>query len=158
MVRNLLMGREKGAVTLWNKEQRTGFVLGAFEEQFPQTARANLEAEPRFVDAEKGDFHLLAGSPCIDAGAPLTAARSSGEGTVIEVEDALYFTDGHGVVAPDVLRVGGKRVKVRSVDYEANTIAVDRSISWRKGEPVALDYNGRGPDIGAVESEADADR
>jgi hypothetical protein len=156
MLRNLLMGREKGAITLWNKEQKTGFVLNAFEEQFPQTARANLEAEPRFVDAEKGDFHLLADSPCIDAGMPLTTARSSGKGTTIEVEDALYFTDGHGIVAPDVLRVGGERVTVQRVDYEANTIAVDRSISWRKGEPVTLDYTGKGPDIGAVECEATA--
>ncbi len=156
MFRNLLMGREKGAVTLWDKTRKTGSTLSAFEEQFPRTARANVEAEPRFVEAEKGDFHLLADSPCIDAGMPLTTARSSGEGTVIEVEDALYFTDGHGVVAPDVLRVGEKTVKVKRVDYGANTVTVDGSISWRKGDPVTLDYNGRGPDIGAVESEEPA--
>ena len=152
MLRNLLMGREKGAVTLWNKEQRTGFALGAFEEQFPRTARANLEVEPRFVDAEKGDFHLLADSPCIDAGMPLTTARSSGEGTVIEVEDALYFTDGHGIIDPDVLRVGEQRVRALKVNYEANSITIDRSISWKKGDPVTLDYAGAAPDIGAAES------
>lgn len=154
MLENLLMGREEGAVTVWDKGGRKGYTLRAFEQQFPQTARDNLEAEPQFVDAEKGDFHLLADSPCIDAGAPLTTARSSGEGTAIEVEDALYFTDGHGLVDPDVLRVGEQRVRALSVNYEANSITIDRSISWKRGDPVTLDYAGGAPDIGAVESGA----
>ena len=152
LLRSLLMGREKEAITLWDKARKAGFTLSAFEEQFPATARSNLEAEPEFVHAEKGDFRLLAGSPCIDAGMPLTVARSSGEGTVIEVEDALYFTDGHGIVDPDVLRVGAERVKALKVDYEANSITVDRSVSWKQGDPVTLDYAGKGPDLGAVES------
>lgn len=152
---NLLMGGEKGAVILWDKARKKGFTLSAFEEQFPQTARGNLEAEPQFVDAERGDFRLLADSPCIDAGAPLTTARSSGEGTVIEVEDALYFTDGHGIADPDVLRVGQERVRVLTVDYEANAITVDRTISWKRGDPVALDYAGGAPDIGASEFAAE---
>jgi hypothetical protein len=151
MLRNLLMGREKGAVTIWNKEEETGFTLRAFEEQFPQTGSGNLEAEPEFVDAEKSDFRLMAGSPCIDAGMPLTLARSSGHGSAIEVEDALFLSDGFGIVEPDVLRVGGERVKVLKVDYEANAITVSRSISWRKGDPVTLDYVGKAPDIGAFE-------
>ena len=151
MLGNLLGGREKGAVTVWDKARKTGFTLSAFEEQFPQTARGNLEAEPEFVDAEKSDFHLTAGSPCIDTGMSLTLARSSGEGTVIEVEDALYFTDGHGIVGPDALRVGKERVKVLKVDYMASTVTVDRSISWKRGDPVTLDYAGAAPDIGAFE-------
>ena len=151
MLHNLLMGREKGAVTVWNKAQKTGFKLSAFEKQFPQTARGNLEAEPEFVDAKKGDFRLMASSPCIDAGMSLTVTRSPGEGTVIEVEDALYFSDGHGIIGPDVLRVGKERVKVLKVDYQANAITVSRSISWKKGDPVTLDYAGRAPDIGAFE-------
>ncbi|MCJ7750908.1 MAG: right-handed parallel beta-helix repeat-containing protein, partial [Armatimonadetes bacterium] len=153
LLRNVLMGREKDAVTVWDKQQKTGFALSAFEDQFPRTARENVEAEPEFVDAEKGDFRLIAGSPCIDAGMPLTAARSSGEGTVIEVEDALYFCDGHGIVDPDVVRVGKERVKVTAVDYEANSMTLDRSISWDRGDSVTLDYAGDGPDLGAVESD-----
>jgi len=154
MLGNLLRGREKGAVTVWDKARKTGFTLSAFEEQFPQTARGNIEAEPEFVDAEKGDFHLTAGSPCIDTGMSLTLARSSGEGTVIEVEDALYFTDGHGIIDPDVLRVGKQRVRALKVNYEANSITIDRSISWKRGDPVTLDHTGRAPDIGAFESRA----
>lgn len=30
----------------------------------------NIDADPLFVDANKGDYHLLADSPCIDAGDP----------------------------------------------------------------------------------------
>jgi hypothetical protein len=30
----------------------------------------NISADPRFVDASNGDYHLQAGSPCIDAGYP----------------------------------------------------------------------------------------
>jgi hypothetical protein len=137
---------------VWDKARKKGFTLRAFEQQFPQTARGNIEAEPGFADAKKSDFRLVAGSPCIDTAMPLTTARSSGEGIVVEVEDALYFTDGHGVVAPDILRVGKQRVRALKVNYEANSITVDRSISWKKGDPVALDYAGAAPDIGAIES------
>jgi hypothetical protein len=30
----------------------------------------NIDADPRFVDAESGDYRLLSDSPCIDAGDP----------------------------------------------------------------------------------------
>jgi hypothetical protein len=151
MLRNLLMGREKGAVTVWNKQQETGFTLRAFEGQFPQTARGNLEAEPEFVDAEKGDFRLRANSPCIDAGMPVTAARSSGQGRVIEVEDALFFCDGFGIVEPDTIRVGERRARVAKVDFEGNRLEVDRELTWQAGEAVTLDYAGKARDIGAYE-------
>jgi hypothetical protein len=151
MLGNLLMGREKGAVTVWNKQQGSGWTLRAFEEQFPQTARGNLEAEPEFVDAEKRDFHLKAGSPCIDAGAPLTQTRSAGRGAVVEVEDALFFSDGCGLVEPDVIRVGGQRARVVKVDFAGNRLETDRELSWDAGQPVTLDYAGKAPDMGAFE-------
>jgi hypothetical protein len=150
---NMLMGREKGAVTVWDKAGKTGFTLAAFEAQFPQTARGNLEADPEFVDAEAGDFRLRPGSPCIDAGNPLTRTRSAGKGTVVEVDDALFFSDGFGLVEPDVIRVGGNRAQVVKVDFAHNRLELDRSISWEAGEPVTLDYQGKAPDLGAVECE-----
>ena len=36
----------------------------------------NIDVDPLFADAANGDYHLLAGSPCIDAGDPTTSVGS----------------------------------------------------------------------------------
>jgi hypothetical protein len=41
----------------------------------------NFEGDPKFAEPGKGDFHLLAGSPCIDAADGATAPRADIEGT-----------------------------------------------------------------------------
>ncbi|MBI5527823.1 MAG: hypothetical protein HY897_15950 [Deltaproteobacteria bacterium] len=41
----------------------------------------NFEGDPRFADAGKGDFHLLAGSPCIDTADGAAAPPGDIEGT-----------------------------------------------------------------------------
>jgi hypothetical protein len=128
--------------------------LQELERLYPRNASGNIEAEPKFVDADKGDFRLQDASPCIDAGRLLSRTRSAGTGTVVEVEDVLFFTDGHGIVEADILRIGESKVKVTKVDYEANALTLDRSVSWQKGEPVTLDYAGNAPDLGAFESAA----
>lgn len=152
---NLLMGEAPGAIVLWDKREDKGFTLGAFEQQFPDTAGENHEGEPEFCDAESRDFRLRSGSPALDAGLPLTATRSSGSGSVVEIEDARYFTNGYGVVEPDIIRVGEQRVTVLDVDFALHRITVDRPIVWKQGDPVTLDYVGQGPDIGAFEFGAD---
>jgi hypothetical protein len=110
-----------------------------------------MDFNPLFVDAAGDDFHLQAGSPCIDAGGPLTTTPTAGSGTVVPVDDALYFTDGYGLIDGDVIRVGGERVIVLDVDYDNNLLTVDRSISWSAGGSVYTDYAGAGPDLGAYE-------
>ncbi len=50
----------------------------------------NINSNPLFVDAENGDFHLTAYSPCIDAGNPEGAADPNNS----PVEMGAYFFDG----------------------------------------------------------------
>lgn len=156
---NDILGGRPGQEALYFCDARHGrrrrhaesLPLRTWQAFYPQHARHNIEAAPKFVDPEKGDFRLQPGSPCIDAGGPLTKTRSAGSGKVIPVVDALFFCDGHNVVEGDVVRVGPQRVKIVKVDYQANTLSVDRRISWQKGVPVTLDYHGKGPDMGAFE-------
>ncbi len=42
--------------------------------------------------------------------------------------------------------------RVVSIDYNTNTLTLDRSLSWNSGQGVSLKYNGSAPDVGAFES------
>jgi hypothetical protein len=48
----------------------------------PTGSHGNLRADPRFVDGAIGDYHLLPGSPAIDAGSDLQAPIIDFDGTV----------------------------------------------------------------------------
>ncbi len=123
------------------------------QKRYGQWASGNVDVDPQFRDAAKGDFRLKAASPCVDAGRALTATRSAGRGTRVQVADALFFTAGYRLIAPDVIRVGRHRVKIVSIDYDAHTISLADDISWQARAPVSLDYTGKAPDIGAFELE-----
>jgi hypothetical protein len=99
-----------------------------------------------------GDYRPLSGSPCIDAGDFLTEVTSAtGSGTTFTVSDARYFTDGLGIIQGDTIRVGNTTATIETIDYGTNTIILRYAISWQKGHPVSLPYNGAKPDIGAFE-------
>jgi len=136
-------------------EPNRDWTLREYEAAYPELAANNIEADPQFVDPDKGDFRLKPGSPCINAGGPLTQTRSAGRGRLIEVQDVLFFSDGFGIVEPDVIRVGEQRARVVKVDFAGNQLEVDQELSWEAGQPVSLDYAGRAPDIGAFEYGAD---
>ena len=65
--------------------------------------------------------------------------------------------DGWGMqalgVLGDIIQLEGqtKRAKIINVDYSTNTITVDESLTWTKGQGVSLAYSGNKPDIGAYE-------
>ncbi len=112
----------------------------------------SLTSNPLYVNAEGWDFRIDAGSPCVDAGDFLTRMVGSGSGTVVQVEDARYFSDGMGIVDGDRIQVGANEAAtVLGVDYEANTITVDRSLEWVAGDGVSYPYRRSAPDMGAFE-------
>ena len=76
----------------------------------------------------------------------------------ITVHDTHYFTDGYGLVEGDRIQVGtSPPVLVTDVIRNANTIIIDRKISWQDGNKVSYPYCGAGPDIGAIEYHPIAD-
>ena len=126
--------------------------VDSFQQRYPKWARDNIAVDPGFVAVDKGDYRLGPKSLCVDAGGALTTTRLAGNGKEIPVIDPLFFSDGHGLVEPDVILAGIERVKIVKVDYKARVLIVDRSISWGRDAPVTLDYKGKAPDIGAYES------
>jgi hypothetical protein len=128
-----------------------------FSARIPDAMHHNIEGDPLFTlydpSADRFDLTLQPGSPAIDAGVPLTRTAQAGAGTVIPVQDAGYFHDGYqGMIAPDTIQVGDQRVAVVTIDYEADLITVDRSITWDQHAPVNLPYHGSAPDMGAYEA------
>ncbi|MCI0342443.1 MAG: right-handed parallel beta-helix repeat-containing protein [Planctomycetales bacterium] len=144
---NLINDRASGdPVLFWlDAKGKKTLSLREFESAFQNSARGNLEGDPLLEDSDAGDFRLWTGSPCVDAGLPLTRTRSAGSGRGLEVEDALPFAEG------DPVRIGGARARVLTVDPAARRLALDRDLSWPAGAPVGYDYEGAGPDVGAFE-------
>jgi hypothetical protein len=131
-----------------------------------QTIANNLDGglDPLFVYDEspldpfgsQPDFHLRPGSPAIDTGISLTTiTSSSGSGTSFQVADAGYFMDGWGIegVQGDEIQLSRstQRAFIIDIDYETNTITVDRELTWTADQGVSLAYEGTAPDIGAYE-------
>lgn len=107
----------------------------------------------RLPDLDQQDFHLTSGSPCIDAGVFLTQTIGDGQGREIRVVDAGYFTDGWGIIDGDRVQLEGMTnwAQVLEVDYDQDTLRLDRDVVWHDGQGVSLSYRGGGPDMGAYE-------
>jgi hypothetical protein len=125
--------------------------ISFYQQRYPFISK-NTTGAPQFMDRTVANFHLKEGSPCIDAGVPITTTRSGGSGKNIEVMDSLYFSDGMGIVDGDKVFIGANpAVRIKSVDYSSNTLVVDRTISWNGGDPVNFLFSGSAPDSGAYE-------
>ncbi|MDO8624541.1 MAG: hypothetical protein Q7R47_00515, partial [Candidatus Diapherotrites archaeon] len=130
--------------------------LSAWETDYPNYFRQNLEVDPKVVNAAAHDFNLQSQSPLVDAGTFLAKAVGSGSGTTLVVDDAYPFFDGFGIDGEvgDVVQLqnSGQTARLTNVNYATNTLTLDASLSWTAGQGISLPYNGNAPDIGAVES------
>lgn len=116
----------------------------------------SIVSDPLFVNAvtPTWNFYLDSDSPAIDRGGFLTTAFDNGSGTMLVVEDARYFSDGYGVVAGDLIKIGAvDPVTVTRVNYDNNTITLESARTWTAGDGVSYPYHGCAPDIGAYENE-----
>lgn len=115
----------------------------------------NLDVIPEFVDADNYNYALKETSPLRSAGYPLTRARGAGEGSVIRVEDATFFYDGFGIEGEigDWIAIGtaDQLARIVQIDYDTNTMILDRNLRWADGAPVSLPWSGEAPDIGVYE-------
>jgi parallel beta-helix repeat protein len=136
-----------------NNGQGASYTLTSAQTKYPTHFSGNVESNPQFVNFQGNDFHLKSGSPMIDAGRSLAQTTTSGTNTkIVSVDDALYFTDGYGIVTGDKIRIGTNPVvTVTDVNYSTNTITVSQDVTFSAGAKVNLDYKGSGPDIGVYE-------
>lgn len=141
--------------------------LTGYGEAGPQIVLENWkdEGDPGFMndtipvdtaDHTLPDFRLKSVSPCIDKGVFLTKITSpSGEGATFTVENAGFFYDGWGITGEQgdmIQREGGSEtVRIIRINYEKNSITVDKSVSWKQGQGLSLVFSGISPDLGAYE-------
>ena len=66
----------------------------------------NISADPRFVDAANGDYHLGVGSPCVDKGTLIGAPTHDIEGTPRDAAPDMgaYEWTGFRIFLPLALR------------------------------------------------------
>jgi len=135
----------------------SGGSLADYESAHGDVFLDNVEFDPLFTNAAAHELTLQDGSDAIDGGAFLTTATSAGSGTAIPVVDAGYFSDGNDIDGErgDSIQLEGssETARVLAVDTSANTLTLDRSLTWDQGQGVALRYAGAAPDLGAFESE-----
>ena len=71
------------------------------------------------------------------------------------VQDATPFQDGFGIEGEqgDVIQLMGDKetARVIHVDYAKRRLTLDRPLSWKDSQGVALAYDGSAPDIGTFE-------
>lgn len=93
-------------------------------------------------------FLLRSGSPGINNAIALTKVTSSGSSTIVKVDDALYFSDGNGVISGDKIVIGSSGPVIITQVIDEKTLSVDRTISVSAGDEVFLEKSSESPDMG----------
>jgi hypothetical protein len=124
------------------------------------TGNAVVSENPLFENEDDYDLRLTEDSPYIDAGIFLAATTDSGSGNTISVDDASFFYDGFGISGEvgDLIQLEGSTITARitSINYDTNTIQLDKSLTWSSGQGVGLTYTGDAPAVGAFDLEGDS--
>jgi hypothetical protein len=133
------------------------FTIAELETSYPTRWGSNTLAYPKFIDTtSRGvwiNLGLQAGSPAIDAGAPLTYANGSGSNTSLTVDDAGWFWAGNELVSGDSIKFNGQIRRI--ISRVGNTLTLDRAATWAADDPVYYYKSGHWygdlPDLGAFE-------
>jgi parallel beta-helix repeat protein len=100
-----------------------------------------FNSDPKYMDTAL-NLHLLAGSPAIGAGGPLTTAVGAGvTSTALTVANASFFSDGYGLtgVQADWIRIGASTtVQISSINYGTNVITLGSAQSWSNNDSIYL--------------------
>jgi parallel beta-helix repeat protein len=114
------------------------------------------DVDPQFVSPELRNLRLKRTSPMIDQGAFLTKTTAAGTGNLLPVEDVKYFYDGFAInnETGDLVQLAGsvQQAIIISINYDDRVLELDRSLSWKINQGVALAFDGKSPDLGAHES------
>jgi len=115
----------------------------------------DITGDPLFTDSgsiyDYPDLNLAAGSPAINAGAPLALTRGHGiNADTLNLDDSKWFTDGLGVLDGSTIRIGDQTARVKKI-LDKHTLVTDPGLTWIEGEGITFEYLGSGPDIGALE-------
>ena len=114
-------------------------VFCAIQGGYPGTA--NINSDPMFVDSANGDFHLQAGSPCIDTGDP--NSPKDPDSTRADM-GAFYFPQSKLMFSEDSLNfglidLGNDSVQVLTVSSYGPMEVVIQSLTWTQPNAFAVD-------------------
>ncbi|MBU2633787.1 MAG: right-handed parallel beta-helix repeat-containing protein [Nanoarchaeota archaeon] len=140
-------GCSNNIIDLWPSEHRTLNELGQLEID-------SYAVPPEFVDQDNNDLRLQSTSPMIDVGVPLTYTTQSTTSQTVYVLDSYYFHDiGDYPNLPvnEIVTINDQQCTIIDVDYEANWIKCQETITYNNEDKIYWDYIGNKPDIGAYE-------
>ena len=111
----------------------------------------SLGTNPGFVNPMIDEYQLKNNSPAIDAGCFLTHSTSQITKHKLQVKNALFFYKNPN--HPQHITVKGITgiFKVIDIDYNANTITLDKQITLNSDHLIGLAHKNLRPDIGAYE-------